>query len=223
MSINVKKEIPTFGIPRENEERRDGGCGIVYDPATKLFAVGKQFQKTPPATISSLSPTSAPVVASVSHANQLDASSALTPIAASDAAEAPTSTPSSSDGALRLFSGGVSADEDITEGILREVREESGLHDFAEVELIGKAFTHYHNTLRKVNRVTLATCLLIILKSADVRPVELEEHETFSLVWASAEELLADMNARNGNKDNDHWIYFMEKPLARLKEKGFAV
>jgi hypothetical protein len=66
---------------------------------------------------------------------------------------------------------------------------------FAEVEKIGKAFTHYHNTLRNVNRVALATCLLVILKNADVRPVELEEYETFSLVWVSAEELLADMNA----------------------------
>ena len=72
---NPNSSIKEFGTPRENEERRDGGCGIVYDPATKLFAVGKQYQN----------------------------------------------------GALRLFSGGVSADEDITEGILREVREESGL------------------------------------------------------------------------------------------------
>ena len=149
----------------------------MYDPATKLFAVGKQHQ---------IDPT--------------------------------TGTPAPSNGALRLFSGGVSADEDITEGILREVREESGLYDFAHVEVIGQALTHYHNTLRNMNRVAHATCLLIILKSADLHPVELEEHETFSLVWVSADELLADMNARNQNKDNDHWIYFMEKALARLGE-----
>ena len=31
--------IPEFGIRRKNEERRDGGCGIVYDPVTKQFAV----------------------------------------------------------------------------------------------------------------------------------------------------------------------------------------
>ena len=168
-NLNQNPSIKEFGTPRENEERRDGGCGIVYDPTTKLFAVGKQFQN----------------------------------------------------GALRLFSGGVSVDEDITEGILREVREESGLYDFAQVEVIGQALTHYHNSLRNVNRVALATCLLIILKSADVHPVELEEHETFSLVWVSADELLADMNAHNQNKDNDHWIYFMEKALMRLLELGF--
>jgi NADH pyrophosphatase NudC (nudix superfamily) len=34
--------IPEFGIHRENEERRDGGVGIVYDPETKKFAVGRQ-------------------------------------------------------------------------------------------------------------------------------------------------------------------------------------
>ena len=176
------QETPTFGTPRENEERRDGGCGIVYDPATKLFAVGKQHQIDPA-----------------------------------------TGAPLPTDGALRIFSGGVSADEDITQGILREVTEESGLHDFAQVELIGQAFTHYHNSLRNVNRVALATCLLIILKTADVRPVELEEHEKFSLVWVTADELLADMKARNANKDNDHWIYFMEKALTRLGEMGFEI
>lgn len=165
------QEIPTFGTPRENEERRDGGCGVVFDPSTKLFAVGKQ------------------------HEN----------------------------GALRIFSGGVSADEDIKEGILREVTEESGLYDFDTVEVIGQAFTHYHNTLRNVNRVALATCLLIVLRSANLHAVELEEHEKFSLVWVTGEELLEDMKTRNGNKDNDHWIYFMNKCVARLKEMGFEV
>ena len=182
MNTQPTPQIPTFGTPRENEERRDGGCGIVYDPATKLFAVGKQHQTDPA-----------------------------------------TGAPLPTDGALRIFSGGVSADEDITEGILREVQEESGLYDFAQVELIGQAFTHYHNSLRNVNRVALATCLLIVLKSADVRAVELEEHEKFSLVWVTADELLADMNARNGNKDNDHWIYFMEKATLRLGELGFGI
>jgi ADP-ribose pyrophosphatase YjhB (NUDIX family) len=34
-------DIPEFGIKRENEERRDGGCGVVFDPETQLYAVGK--------------------------------------------------------------------------------------------------------------------------------------------------------------------------------------
>ena len=29
-----------FGIKRENEERRDGGCGVVFDPETQKYAVG---------------------------------------------------------------------------------------------------------------------------------------------------------------------------------------
>lgn len=161
--------IREFGIPRENEERRDGGCGIVYDPATKKYAVGKQ------------------------HEN----------------------------GSFRLFSGGVSADEDIREGILREVTEESGLYDFGHIEKIGEAMTHYYNTLRKVNRVAMATCFLIILKSADLKPVQLEEHEKFSLAWATADEILEDWKSRNENKDNDHWIYFMEMAMSRLVELGY--
>jgi 8-oxo-dGTP pyrophosphatase MutT (NUDIX family) len=34
--------ILEFGIKRENEERRDGGCGVVFDPQTQKYAVGKR-------------------------------------------------------------------------------------------------------------------------------------------------------------------------------------
>ena len=166
----MNEPIPEFGTKRDNEERRDGGIGIVFDPQTQTYAVGKQ------------------------HEN----------------------------GSYRLFSGGVSADEDIQIGTLREVTEESGLYDFSYVENIGKAFTHYHNTLRKVNRVALATCFLIILNSQKLKQVALEAHEKFSLVWVTAEELMADLEQRNANKDNDHWIYFLKKALGRVKELGYA-
>ena len=94
-------DIPEFGIKRENEERRDGGCGIVFDPKTQKFAVGKQ-----------------------------------------------------ENGRLRLFSGGVDQGEDLIEGILREVREESGLSNFLHVEKIAEVFAHYHNyRCREVHRL----------------------------------------------------------------------
>lgn len=35
------QKIPEFGIKRENEERRDGGCGVIFDPKTQKFAVNK--------------------------------------------------------------------------------------------------------------------------------------------------------------------------------------
>ena len=125
------------------------------------------------------------------------------------------------DGLFRLFSGGVAADEDIKEGTLREVVEESGLHDFLYVEQIAEAFTHYRNTLRNVNRVAKATCFVVILKNADLVPVELEEHEKFSLAWATSEEILENWNSRNENKDYDHWIYFLEKSVAKAKKLGY--
>lgn len=160
--------IPEFGIKRENEERRDGGCAFVFDPVTQKYAVGKQ-----------------------------------------------------DDGLFRLFSGGVDDNEDIQEGILREVVEESGLHDFLHVEEIAEAFTHYHNPLKNVNRVAKATCLLVILKSASLIPVKLEAHEKFSLDWASSEEILANWKTRNENKDYDHWIYFLKKSVDRAIELGY--
>lgn len=164
-------EIPEFGIKRENEERRDGGCGVVFDPKTQKYAVGRQTK----------------------------------------------------DGFFRLFSGGVGPEEDIQEGVLREVVEESGLNDFQYIEKIAEAITHYHNTLRNVNRVAKATCFLIILKTANLVDVSLEEHEKFVLSWATADEILSNWESANSNKDCDHWIYFFKKCVARSKELGFDI
>jgi 8-oxo-dGTP pyrophosphatase MutT (NUDIX family) len=158
--------IPEFGIKRENEERRDGGCGVVYYPHTKKFAIGRQTK----------------------------------------------------DGLLRLFSGGVDKDENIQEGVLREVIEESGLYDFLLVEKIAEAETHFHNNLKNVNRVGHATCFLIVLHSDKVKDAVLEEHEKFELDWASSDEVLKNWEDRNENHDYDHWIYFLQKGVKKLKE-----
>jgi ADP-ribose pyrophosphatase YjhB (NUDIX family) len=158
-----------FGIKRDNEERRDGVCAVVFDPQTQKYAVGKQLKN----------------------------------------------------GHLRLFSGGVDATEDIQEGVLREVTEESGLYDFQYVEKIAEALTHFHNSLKHVNRVAHATCFLIILNSAKLQPTHLEEHETFVLDWATPQEIVSNWTSRNENKDYDHWIYFFEKSRTRAIELGF--
>lgn len=42
MKTEISKDAREFGIKRENEERRDGGCGVVFDPVKQLYAVGKQ-------------------------------------------------------------------------------------------------------------------------------------------------------------------------------------
>ena len=165
----METNIPEFGIKRENEERRDGGVGIVFDTKTKMYAVGKQYENN----------------------------------------------------SYRLFSGGVDQNEDLEKGILREVTEESGLYDFDYVENIGQGFAHYYNSLRKVNRVTLSTCLLIILKNTNLKPVHLEEHEKFSLAWVTEEELMNDLKSRNEEGNNYHWVYFMEKAINRIKELGY--
>lgn len=166
--MNPVETIPEFGIKREHEERRDGGCGVVFDPQSQKYAVGQ-----------------------LEH------------------------------GLYILFSGGVNPEENIKAAILREVTEESGLHDFLYVEQIAQAFTHYHNELKKVNRVAFATCFLAILKSTAQIEVKLEAHEKFSLQWATAEEVIANWNTRNHSKDYDHWIYFLTKAAKRAIELGY--
>ena len=36
-----EEQISEFGTKRENEERRDGGCGVVIDPVSQKYAVNK--------------------------------------------------------------------------------------------------------------------------------------------------------------------------------------
>ena len=159
--------IKEFGIKRENEERRDGGCAIVYDPHEKKFAVARQH-----------------------------------------------------DGVFRIYSGGLEANEDVQEGTLRELKEESGLYDFARVEYLTEALTHYYNSLRKVNRVAHATCFLVIVNSRKTQSVQLEAHETFTLEWATAEDILDNWRKHNQNHDFDHWMYFFECAQGKIKELG---
>ncbi len=165
--------IPEFGTPRENEERRDGGCAIIFDPETALFAVYELVVE--------------------------------------------------GDTRLMLFSGGVEEGEDTTEGILREVREESGLHDFAQCETVGEAITHYRNVVKQVNRIAHATCLLLVLRSRDVVPTEREAHESFILTWHPVDEITASWDRINADHGRDHWHYFMERALLRLRELGYAL
>lgn len=169
-------DIPEFGIKKDNEERRDGGAAVVFDPITQKYAVGWQ--------------------------------------SAGD-------NYNSEDGLFRLFSGGVDEGEDMKTGTLREVTEESGLYDFLYIEEIAQAFTHYYNSLRKVNRVALATCFLVVLRSSQTKETKLEAHEKFKLVWVSAEEILANWEARNQNQDYSHWIYFLKKSVERARSLGY--
>lgn len=124
-------------------------------------------------------------------------------------------------GLLRLFSGGVNDGENIKDGILREVEEESGLYDFSHVEKISEAIVHFFNSLKNSNRTGYSACFLLILKNKNLKPTKLEEHEKFTLAWATAEEIFESWKTRNKNKDYDHWIYFLEKSLKKLKELGY--
>jgi hypothetical protein len=164
--MDEQNEILEFGIKRENEERRDGGCAVVFDPNTKLYAVGKH----------------------------------------------------ESDGFLRLFSGGVETEENIKDGVLREVVEESGLNDFLYIEKISEVMTHYYNSLKNVNRVGKATCFLVILGSRHNIGAKLEDHEKFYLDWAKAEDILLNWNKRPEDNRPHHWIYFLNESIKKLKE-----
>ncbi len=93
------------------------------------------------------------------------------------------------------------------------------MHDFAHIEKVGEAMAHYHNKLKNINRVAHATCLLIILKTADVVLTQLEEHEKFALEWVTADELFANWRAHG--RGADHWDYFLQRAVGRVIELGY--
>lgn len=164
-----EKNILEFGIKRENEERRDGGCAVVFDPKTQKYAVYNNLKN----------------------------------------------------GLLGLYGGGIEPNEDDRAGILRELTEESGLINFLHVEKIDKVYVHYFNSNKNVNRFAFAVCFLVILKDTNCIDTKLEEHEKFELFWKTREEILENWNSRNKEKDYDHWVYFLEKSVKKIKELGF--
>ena len=42
--MDDSKDILEFGIKRENEERRDGGCAVVFDPVSQKYAVYRNLK-----------------------------------------------------------------------------------------------------------------------------------------------------------------------------------
>lgn len=170
MKNSKEEKLLEFGTKRENEQRRDGGFAVVFDPETKLYAVGRKID----------------------------------------------------DGFCIFFAGGVEDREDIKNGTLREVVEESGLNDFLYVEKLGEAWVHYYHTIKKVNRVAKATGFLVVLNSKNLVETQLEAHENFDLTWMTQREILENWE-KTRTKDNqpEHWIYYLDKAEQRLIELGY--
>ena len=160
---------PETGTKRENEQQRDGGCTVVFDPKMQKYAI-----------------------------NHVEG-----------------------EPYYRLFAGGVADGEDRKEGILREAMEESGLYDFGQIEEIETQVVHFYNRLKKVNRIGVATCYLVILNSTAQKEQHLEEHEKgFTLKWVTPEELLKNWEMGNSEGDLDHWISSLKKAVGVAIELG---
>ncbi len=162
-------DILEFGIKRENEERRDGGCAVVFDPVSQKYAAYRNLKNN----------------------------------------------------MLGLYGGGFDENEDEEKGVLRELTEESGLYDFLYVEKVDKVLTHYFNFNKKKNRLALATCFLVILKSTKLQATKFETHEEFELKWVTPQDLFSIWEAYKEDKNYDHWIYFLKKAVNRAIELGY--
>lgn len=126
-------------------------------------------------------------------------------------------------GLYGLFGGGREKTETPYDAVLREVAEESGLHDFASVEYLYSTVSHYYNGPKKSARRATVDCFLMILNSNKPQDHKREAHETFTLGWRTAEEILANWQERNHNETEelnyDHWIEFLQRGVAELARK----
>ncbi len=125
------------------------------------------------------------------------------------------------DNFLGLFAGGTEEGEDEEKGVMREVTEESGLHNFKHVEKIGDAYPHFFSGGRKSYRVAKASGYLVILEDNDLLPTKHEEHENFELVWRTPKEILENWLSYPDLEGIRHWERFLKHGVARAIELGF--
>ncbi|HUB93446.1 MAG TPA: class I tRNA ligase family protein, partial [Verrucomicrobiae bacterium] len=121
---------------------------------------------------------------------------------------------------VALFAGGRKDGEELHDGILRELREESGLTHIKHYEEICTIYGHYYHSLKKLNRRARATVLLVILEDTETIPTQLEEHETFHLEWLDPAEVLAKWQAAEGGH-YDHYIVALKQAVGRAIELGY--
>jgi leucyl-tRNA synthetase len=123
-------------------------------------------------------------------------------------------------GNIALFAGGRNEGEDLHEGILRELREESGLTHIKEYEEVCTVYGHYFHTLKEINRRARATVLLVVLEDTETVATQLEEHEKFHPVWLDAAEVLAKWQSSEYH-DYDHYIVALKQAVGRAIELGY--
>ena len=123
-------------------------------------------------------------------------------------------------GNIALFAGGQKEGEAVHDGILRELREESGLTHIKQYEEVCTVYGHYYHTLKNINRRARATVLLVVLDDTNTVATQLEEHEKFHLVWLDAAEVLAKWEATEGGH-YDHYIVALKQAVGRAIELGF--
>jgi len=119
-----------------------------------------------------------------------------------------------------LCAGGVKPDEDLHEGILRELREESGLANIKAYEEVISVYGHYYHALKDINRRAKATGLLVVLENAETEATQLEAHENFHLEWLDAAEVLADWQ-KDDSRDFEHYIMILKQAVGRAIELGY--
>lgn len=98
-----------------------------------------------------------------------------------------------------LPGGGIEENEEALAGALRELEEETGYYDVAEVRSLGTVEASYYNAFRKINRQALATGLYARLasdKQKELQLTDFEKETDLENFWVSKEEALALLTSK---------------------------
>ena len=116
----------------------------------------------------------------------------------------------SKNGMRWLVSGGLDEGEDYETAALRELKEEAGFNEVAElIKLGGPTYSYYFNTNKNSNRRSFSYMYLAILNKNEKNIQSLEPHENYTVSWSSLDAIVADFEEEADGRG--HWIDGMQR------------
>ena len=113
-----------------------------------------------------------------------------------------------------LVSGGHDDGEDYEQTALRELAEEAGYHEVKDlISLGGFFYTYFYNPTKQSKRKGTGKNYLAIISEQEQVSSANEEHEKYSVVWWSRDDLQKVLK-KWSDVDSDHWVRALEDALA---------
>ena len=123
---------------------------------------------------------------------------------------------------LWLNGGGSEGDETFEQTAIRELREETGFHEYEKVFPLGDpVYSYYFNDVKKVNKRSFGQGFLFYVDAENRGEAAPEEHENFTFDWFTYDELVAGVERVKGGVE--HWLEMLRRAKAIVDSSGTAL